>query len=484
MPPTLALFLTLGFIGFLFWRDFREKPNVSGAVWLPILWMFLIASKPVSKWLALLGLSGFGATSAEEGSSLDAFVYLVLIVSGIYVLSRRKANLSEIARNNRWLMVFFLYCFLAIFWSDYPFVSFKRWLKVLGHPVMILILFTERDPEEALATIMKRCAYVLFPISILWLKYFPTLGRRSSDWGTMTNVGIAEGKNELGSACYVFGIFFVWYVLQLLKRAGGLRRWYKLRWKLIFTGGLSLLVAYCLLKAHSATSLICFMIGAMIIIVLGFRVVDKRRIGLYTAVAIIVMVVAQLTFDIYGTVIALTGHEPTSGKASQFSTIEGRGRLWDTLLDTDTNPIFGTGFESYWLGDRIAKIWAMPEFWWHPNEAHNGYLETYINLGFLGVFLLVGLIFITYSKCRRDLLQNFEWGRLTLAYLVAILAHNWTEAGFKGLSINYLIFFIIAIDYPKLRIGSAPPPVEEEDSTPEVELVYSGSSSWLKSGAT
>ena len=67
MPPKLALILTLGFIVYLFRRDFREKPNVTWAIWLPIIWMFIIASKTVSQWLGIFGLPGFGASSVEEG---------------------------------------------------------------------------------------------------------------------------------------------------------------------------------------------------------------------------------------------------------------------------------------------------------------------------------------------------------------------------------------------------------------------------------
>jgi exopolysaccharide production protein ExoQ len=77
----------------------------------------------------------------------------------------------EIVRNNQWLAIFFVYCFLAIFWSDFPFVAFKRWMKVLGHPIMALIVLTKPDPGEALTRLMKRCAYVIVPVSLLFIKY-------------------------------------------------------------------------------------------------------------------------------------------------------------------------------------------------------------------------------------------------------------------------------------------------------------------------
>jgi len=77
-------------------------------------------------------------------------------------------------------------------------------------------------------------------------------------------------------------------------------------------------------------------------------------------------------------------------------------------LQTDTNPLFGAGFESYWLGERTAKMWAMPEFWWHPNEAHNGYLELYLNLGIIGLCIFAGVIVATYKKSRMELLHNLS----------------------------------------------------------------------------
>lgn len=459
MPPTVALFLTLGFIAFLFRRDFREKPNVTGAVWLPTIWMFIIASKSVSQWLTIFGLPGFGASSVAEGSSLDAFVFAGLIASGIYVLNKRQVRLSEILRDNRWLIVFILYCFLAIFWSDYTVTSFKRWIKILGHPVMVLILFSEPDPGEALVRVMKRCAYVIFPVSILWIKYYPALGRASSDDGSMMNVGIQGGKNEMGTGCLIFGLFFLWYLLQI-RRSG----WRHFRWnELPLTAGLLLLIAYCLRKAHSSTSTLSLLLAAMTMLSLGRRFVNKRLIGAYVMAGILILVIAQLAFDIYGSVAELTGHT---------STLEGRGRLWQQLLETDSNPIFGTGFESYWLGERIQKIWDLKEFSWHPNEAHNGYLEIYVNLGAVGLSILLGLIVVTFRKCRQDLLRNFEWGRLTMSYLVAILVHNWTEAGFKGLSLIFFSLFIIAINYPQLRVELLRSPFVLKRSEEEMDLVY------------
>jgi len=211
---------------------------------------------------------------------------------------------------------------------------------------------------------------------------------------------------------------------------------------------LIVLAGYCLLKAHSAAAMISLMLATGTLLFLGWRSVDKRKMWTYAIVAVCLFLIAQVSFDLYGKIVELSGHE---------STIEGRGRLWEILMGTDSSPILGEGFESYWLGDRVEKIWSMPEFRWHPNQAHNGYLELYLNLGVVGLCIFVGLVVVTLKKIRFDLLEDFEWGRFEMGCVVGILAHNWTEAGFKGLSFSLLFFFVIAIRYRAEEIFSYMP---------------------------
>ena len=163
MPPQLALLLTIAFVAWLFWRDIGEKPNVTGALWLPLIWMLIICSREPTQWLLdIFGVHARG--SLEEGSPVDALIYAVMIGVGIYILHQRQVRLAEFVRHNQWVTVFLVYCFLAILWSDFHFVAFKRLIKILGHPIMVLVILTEPDPEEALRRLMKRCAYVIVPV--------------------------------------------------------------------------------------------------------------------------------------------------------------------------------------------------------------------------------------------------------------------------------------------------------------------------------
>jgi O-antigen ligase len=189
--------------------------------------------------------------------------------------------------------------------------------------------------------------------------------------------------------------------------------------------------------SSSATSLVTFVVGILTIGFLGIRLVDKRRVGIYLLVGIFAFTAAESLFGIYAHLVQGLGRDLD---------LTARTELWPNLGELQPNPIFGTGFESFWLGERLEQIWA--RYTWYPTEAHNGYLEIYLSLGIIGVGLFAGVIINTFRKARRELLSRVEVGRLRLGLLLAILVYNLTEAAFVSLHLVYAAFFLIAVEYP------------------------------------
>jgi exopolysaccharide production protein ExoQ len=220
LPPQLALFLTLAFIVFLFRRDIREKPNVSGALWLPLIWLVLGCSRSFTAWLNIFGLPVSGGASNEEGSPVDACFTYAMAIAGLLSSVSGKSRLSEIVATNGWLIAFIAYCFISIAWSDFPFITFKRWIKIFGHPIMALIVLTEPDPEEALTRLMKRCAYVVVPVSILWIRYYPQLGRVTTSGVACNEPGHLRRQKRAGYGLSDPGfLFLLAFAANLANRA-------------------------------------------------------------------------------------------------------------------------------------------------------------------------------------------------------------------------------------------------------------------------
>jgi exopolysaccharide production protein ExoQ len=449
IPPIVATLVYLTGIAWLFRRDFREKPNVTAALWLPFIWVFLSGTRYFSQWLNLFGLH-VGGVSVEEGSPMDALLFFVLVALGLYVLHQRRVSLTEFVRNNQWVVVYLAYCLLAVAWSDHPFVSLKRWVKLFGQPIMVLVLLSEPDPMEALVRLFKRSAYVWVPISVLFIKYYPQWGRSYSFWnGEAQYSGICLGKNALGFLCMVVGIFFFWHFLTVWSRGKGPARRKELILCLVFL----VMNGWLLNMAQSSTPLICMLAGMGMVWFTSLRIVNLRRIGFYLLAGIAFFAIAQGVFGVYDYVIInLLGKSPT---------LTGRTEVWQILLKAPVNPALGSGFESFWMSDYAQKLNSMYDS--HSvnfNEAHNAYLETYLQLGLLGVALTIGLIGAAYVKARRALINDFNLGRFRFAFLAAMLLYGWTEVVFRMNSVPFFMFLLAGIDPPRRQAVAASQSVE------------------------
>jgi O-antigen ligase len=433
MPPIIALFLCILFILYLFKIDFKRESHVSMAIWVPTIWLMIISSRPISLWL-----NPGTAVGTSEGSPLDRFIYLIFILISVYIISRRDVAWPQMIKSNAMIFSFFLYAGISIMWSDYPYVSFKRWIKGIGTLTMILIVLTDIDPLEALMTIIRRTAFVLIPLSIVFIKYFPIYGRSYSIWtGEVNYSGVAYNKNSLGYLCLICGFFFVWNLLQLWNKKEN----DSIHKREIYVNILFLIMITWLLKmANSATSLISLIIGIGILICFNVTTIKKNATshGLY--IFLIIICVLPFLFLDSGSLISFAVNTTGHGE-----TFWGRSEMWKYLIGLDTNPLIGTGYESFWLGNRAENLWK--EHWWHPNQAHNGYIEIYLNMGWIGLILLIGVIVTCYRNILSVIKSNFEYGRFRMAFLMIVLLFNVTEAGFKGLHPVWFTFLLLSMNY-------------------------------------
>lgn len=460
MSPLVATLVTLCFCAYMLRREQRLNPDASSALWLPVMWTFFIASKFPGQWLALLGLPVGILGPTSEGTPIDAVFFLVLTLCGMRVLSRRGFHLGDFVRDNRCITVFLVYCLLAVFWSDMPFVSLKRWIKILGHPVMALIVLTDPDPIQAVRVFLKKAAILLLPLSMLFIKYYPALGRSFDQWtGAPFNQGVGNGKNGLGAICLIFGLFLFWDLLMAWKVPNRKVR----RNQLIGSVGFLLLALWLLHLAQSATSLACLVLGMAAILALGTRFVNPRYIG-PTVMAVLLVAAIGEAFGLREAVIHMLGRR---------TDLTDRTQLWAAVLSMPFNPIFGTGFETFWSGERAAILAAkgFPFI-----QAHNGYIETYLNLGLIGLCILVVWIFVSFRKIRIDLIKNFDLGRFELAFLFAIVAYNYTEAAYKALHPIWTMFFLVSIrcDSFRWRALSRTEPSDQVGTVIEVEAIPAG----------
>lgn len=444
MSPQIAIVVyTLGIVG-LFALDRERNARTSRVLWIPVVWLWIAGSREVSQWLATLGMGQAGTLSGSpdsyvEGNPIDRAVYTGLLVLGMIVLFRRGSEISRLLRANAPILLFFLYCAASILWSDYPEIAFKRWIKALGDVVMVMVVLTDHDRLAAVRRILARGGFLLIPLSVLLIKYAPELSKGyKAASGEAVYSGVAMHKNMLGITCLIFGLGSLWRFLSAFRDREDAHRMHKL----IAHGTLLAMTLWLFWMANSMTSFFCFLLGSGLLMATSFRVLVRRLSVVHFLVATVVSVSLCTLFFGFGSVALDTmGRDPS---------LTGRTAIWDLVLSLSGNPFYGTGFESFWLGPRLAKVWSL--YWWHPNEAHNGYLEVYLNLGWIGLFLLAILIIKGYGNVLDTLRGHTEIGQLGLAYFAVGLVYNFTEAGFRMLNPIWIIFLLAIMVTPGARV--------------------------------
>jgi O-antigen ligase len=436
MPPQIASFVFAAAILGLFALDRDRRVRTSKAIWLPVLWIWIVGSRPVSSWLGLTPVT----STAGEGSPFDAAIFTVLLAVGIVVLISRRNRTSACLKASWPILIYFAYCLLSVLWSDFPDIAFKRWTKAIGDLAMALIVVTDPKPLAALKRLFSRTGFILLPASVLLIKYYGDLGRGFDPYGSMEITGVTTNKNTLGVVTMVLSLGAVWRVLTVLRD-----RDQPNRGRQLLAQGTLLVCGLALLgMAHSATSGACFALGTGLMLATGLPVIGRRPATVHMLVLILVFA-GGLTMLFGGDAVV-----QAMGKSTDFT---GRLPIWKTVIPMAPNPLLGAGFESFWLGSRLQKVWnAFPVF--RPNEAHDGYIEVYLNLGWVGVGLITLILMNGYRRSVATFRRDPAIGGLLLAYVVAATIYSVTEAGFRLLDPIWIFLLLAVLTAGSLASGT------------------------------
>lgn len=440
MPPLLATLVCAMFVGALFVLNRERDQPATPAVWLPAIWMSLGATRMMSQWLG--GSAGMASPEQYlEGSPLDRALLFGLLGAALAVLAgrARRARMASLVAANLPMAIFLGYCALSTIWSDVPFVAFKRWTKALGNIAMIMIVLSDPAPMVAIKRLFARTGFVLVPASVLLIKYYPDLGRVYDPWfGMASYTGVATGKNSLGALCLLLGIASLWRLLGVGRAAATDKRR-----QIMVHGAMVSMIVWLLWMAHSATSTACFVLGSAVLLGLA-----RRRPGATPLPAALLHATALglglLSWSAQSHVIQALGRDVT---------LTGRTEMWNEFLALGSDPLVGTGFESFFLGPRAEYLWA--KYWWHPNEAHNGYLEIYLTLGWVGVGLFAGLIVAGYRNAVRSYSRDQYFGALRLSLFAVAIAYNFTESATKVMHPIWIAFLLAATAVPEFATSVA-----------------------------
>jgi exopolysaccharide production protein ExoQ len=442
MSPTLALLLWGILVLALFRFDPAKEPKTLAALWVPVIWLFFLGSRTPAMWLGL-SYGGSSAQILENGNPLDRTIFSLLTLAAIAILVSRSFPWREFVAQNSALACFLAFALLSVVWSDFPLATFKKWFRDMGIYMVVLVVLSDPRPLEAVRTVLRRVSYLLIPLSILLIKYYPYLGKSYSAWGGEEYRGVSTSKNMLGLLCLVSGIFFFWDTIT---------RWHKRREvrvrRIILVNIASLGMTLWLLNlSQSNTSSICLAFGCLMIAAAhcNFGRRHPRGLQALAPASFFLYLILSLGFDMSGQ------FAETVGRSADMT---GRIQIWKVLLSAPVNPLLGTGYQSFWLGSRVQWVWARL----NGNNvlsAHNGYLQIYLDLGLIGLFFLCAFLITTYCKICKRLEPLTPLGSLSLGLWTILLFYNVTEASFE-VDLLFVTLLLAAIPMPERTVDRAP----------------------------
>src|SRR5687768_6483954 len=333
MLRTLALLSGFAVILWMFRRDMRWRRLPSNALWLPAIWLALGSSRGIAFWFNQLGLGG-GGSDRLEGNSVNLIFNNGLFLVAILVLYKRRFSWPHYAFANKAVFAMYAFFLCSALWSPFPWPTVKRVVQESGWLLVAPIILTERDPAAAMRVVFVRVSYILFPLSPILMRYFPSIGRQFSFHGSLMLSGVADHKNSLGQLCMVFCLVLIWDLIETRKTTSPRPE----SWVRLLNLGIGL---YLLVICDSATGMVCFVVGLLLFIMSNRLAAMKnaRRVFMLGILATACVLTLEQAYDISDRI------SEAFGRGSGMS---GRSEIWRVALENSPGHLLGGGFRGFW----------------------------------------------------------------------------------------------------------------------------------------
>jgi O-antigen ligase len=131
------------------------------------------------------------------------------------------------------------------------------------------------------------------------------------------------------------------------------------------------------------------------------------------------------------------------------STLTGRTIIWDFAdYEIGRRPLLGWGYQSFWLvGPDAPSVVEAPGWVKTMPNAHNGYYDTTLELGYVGYFLLITFISATVHAIGRVADRDPAKAWLVLSLALYIIMYNYLESSWmRGFEFLWVVFVILAVE--------------------------------------
>jgi exopolysaccharide production protein ExoQ len=355
-----------------------------------------------SQWGSLAGISSDPPEHQAETLLVVGLLFCITLMHWRGLLQ----NLRQIG----------IFCFLTVFamastlWSQDPSASLRNSVFLGLNTLFALFLIKRFTPNQQMRLIMLLGTITAF-LSIALALGAPKYGVAQTN-GVFSWQGIFAQKNNMGEAMAFFltPAFFV--ESTTVKQS-------------IYRKAYIVLILFLIGMSGSRTAwLITFLLLLIVGIMKIARKFKKRDALVLTLAVTVIAAACALAVSAYLTQgFALLGKD---------ATLTGRTDIWKAvLLSIAKRPLFGYGYAAFWEGFRGESAHVVVAAHWMVTYAHNGFLEVGLELGIVGIVLVVWTLFATFRNAAislRPRCPEYVLWYLSIAFLM--LLYNMDEARF------------------------------------------------------
>jgi len=368
----------------------------------------------------------FNLPTTETRVDTRLFWPVMAAISVVSVLQHRSRLPKPLPSHLICLFAYLAFAGASILWSFIPSVSLTRFAQqAMIVACIILPALLAAPRSDILRGLFLWC---FAPAAILNVAF--VLGNSPSVVAALKgHPGYFLGKNYLGEFA---AIPFLMALHEMLYP--GRRRVYGL---LILA-----IAAWLLFWANSKTAL---GLALLVPLVAGLTLLVRKLTRLSPAV---ILLSVPLCFLVLSSVSNF-GLERLSYMIYGDSSLTGRTVIWDFAnTEIARRPLLGWGYQSFWLAGPNAPSLTDGHGWVTTMpDGHSGYVDTKLELGYVGLAFLISFILTTLHGVGRmaDRAPARAW--LVLSLALYVIVYNFLESlWMRGFEFLWVMFLILAAD--------------------------------------
>lgn len=403
------------------------------AIGLTVFYLILTTTRAFDFWKETGPV--FKSDSWKGNILISMMGNLVLLIIIPFLIMKYERVKKKLAQN--WpLVLLFGYTLTSCLWSEFPDITFRRWVKIFIYFLLIINIISLPNPIKLLRKTFFFYIYIVSTLNLVMILISRKYGWQSYEGGALP-CGIIGHKNGFGLFCAASFFTMLWYsssggipfkaslkkhlILYVVLPAGLIAsESITALGGMILASALSLLVYWLIKMGLRDPYIVASLLFFIIVIILSSYIVNENIVQA----------------DLLDLILKPSGKDPT---------FTGRTDIWSASisLGLKNNPVFGSGFGALFVGEKSS--WLQSIYGEHLWGAHNGFIETFLEIGIVGLAIallimakIVGYVFKAVFKYRAHSVS-------LLSLVILIIFVNLFEVNILNTTFSFFLILFLSV---------------------------------------